>query len=136
VLTDTPDARAATRPRRRAGLAVAAALVSFSAAAGAVGLISGALTLGEIIQRVPLESPVLAGVALAVSVAVPFGVLSVHAARRSPRTDQLAVLAGAALVGWIVVQVLVIRTFSWFQPTYLAIGLLFVRAGRHGGGRR
>ena len=34
------------------------------------------------------------------------------------------------LVAWIVVQLLVIRTLSFFHPTYLAIGLSFVWVGR------
>jgi hypothetical protein len=40
------------------------------------------------------------------------------------------VTAGLLLVTWIVVQLLIIRTLSFFHPTYLAIGLAFVWVGR------
>jgi hypothetical protein len=40
-------------------------------------------------------------------------------------------VAGLLLVAWIAVQVLIIRTLSFFHPTYLAIGLSFACVGRH-----
>ena len=85
----------------------------------------------EIAGRLPWESHALAGAALLLWVAVPFTALAAAAWRRDPLTDRLSVAAGAAVIAWIVMQILVIRTFSWFQPTYVAIGAGFVWAGRH-----
>ncbi|MGW6034921.1 hypothetical protein ACWFOS_14780 [Gordonia terrae] len=65
---------------RRAGLlrAIAALLSSLTALlafAGAIGLLSGGTDFGPIInERLPLRSPVMAGVVLAVVVGVPMTV--------------------------------------------------------------
>jgi hypothetical protein len=118
--------------RRRRLLAVAAAVVSASAFGGALGLVTGTLDLGaSVTERLPWESAVVGGVALALWVGVPFAVLAVLAWRGSARTGAVAVAAGGLVIGWIVVQVACIRTFSPFQPTYLVVGLGFVGAGRH-----
>ena len=120
-----------TEPVRHRGMAVAAAAVALPAVGGAVSLANGTIDMGEaIMDRFPWQSVQLAGVALFACVAVPFTALAVLAWRGSPRTPQATVAAGHLLVAWIVVQVLVIRTLSYFHPTYLAIGLSFVWAGR------
>ena len=63
---------AKTPGRRRAGVAVFAAIIAFSAYAGAVGLVSGGLSLGELLTaRLPFASPMLGGIALALIVAAP-----------------------------------------------------------------
>ncbi len=81
--------------------------------------------------RLPLHSPVLGGLALAVVVAVPFTLLAAAAWRGSERTDELALGSGVLLVGWILVELAFIRSFSFFHPLYLVIGALFVLSGRH-----
>jgi fermentation-respiration switch protein FrsA (DUF1100 family) len=94
---------------------------------GGLGLIAGFVALGDPIDgRLPFDSPVLAGVALIVLVAVPLTALAWSAFSAGPRTDELALVSGVLLIGWIVGQVVVIRTFSWFQPLYLVIGVGFV----------
>ena len=124
-----------TGRRRRTGLAVVAAIHGAAAAAGAVGLVTGAADFGdEIDARLPFESLPFAGLALALLVAVPAFVLAVAAWRGDPRCEELAVVVGVALVGWIVVQLLFIRSFSWFQPFYVALGLGFAVHGRRTGG--
>jgi hypothetical protein len=115
---------------RRPGLAVFAAINAFAAWAGAVGLVSGAIGLGaRLDDRLPFGSPVLGGVALAVVVALPLSVLAWRAWCGDPRSGRTAITAGALLVGWIVVQVAFLRELSWFHPTYVLIGVLFVLAG-------
>ena len=42
----------------------------------------------------------------------------------------MALVVGLMLIGWIVVQVAVIRAFSFFQPACLAIGISFIAASR------
>ena len=49
---------------------------------------------------------------------------------RISRTPRATMAAGLLLVAWIVVQLLVIRTLSFFHPAYLAIGLSFAWVGR------
>lgn len=118
-------------PRRLLG--GAAAVVSISALGGAVGLAAGGLDLGATVtDRLPWGSPVLGGIALALWVGIPFAVLAVVAWRGSVATDQVAVVAGLLVIVWIVVETAVIRTFSLFQPAYVAVGIGFVGAGRPG----
>ncbi len=115
--------------RRRRWLAGAAALNALGAWAGAVGLITGGTDFGESINdRLPFDSLVLAGLALVTVVGVPFTVLAWSAWSGSSRTDELALVGGLLLIGWIVGQVVVIRAFSFFQPTYLVVGACFVAA--------
>jgi hypothetical protein len=129
-LTTRADARPAAA-RRRITLAVAAALVALSAVGGAIGLVSGALSIGGQLEgRLPFDSPVLAGVALVVVVAVPFAVLAVAAWRGSHRTDLVACAAGVLLLGWLVVELVIIRELSFFQPFYAAIAAGFLWVGR------
>jgi hypothetical protein len=92
--------------------------------------VSGALDFGRsITDRLPFDSPNLAGLALAATVGFPFTVLTVLAGRNDPRTNGAAISAGVVLIGWIVVQVAVIRSFSILQPICVIVGLAFVWVG-------
>jgi hypothetical protein len=104
--------------------------MSVTAGAGAAGLIGGGLDLGPTVTgRLPADSPRLAGVALALVVGLPMAATAVAGARRSPAAADLAVLAGTTLVGWIVVEAAVIRTFSWLQPACLLYGAVVAVLG-------
>jgi hypothetical protein len=117
-------------PTRHRALGVFLGLVALSAYGGVAGFLAGAIDMGpEITSRFPFASPVLAGIALLSVVALPTTVAAVAAWRGSPRTGDLTTVAGVLLVGWIVVQVLVIREFSWFQPVYASIGLVLLVLG-------
>jgi len=119
----------ATATRHR-GLGVFLGLVSLSAYGGVAGFLAGAIDMGpEITSRFPFASPVLAGMALLLVVALPTTVAAVAAWRGSPRAGDLTAAAGVLLVGWIVVQVLVIRALSWFQPVYASLGLVLLVLG-------
>jgi hypothetical protein len=121
----------ASPPRPHRGLSIAALVVASSALGGALGLATGAVALGaELNGRLPFASPVLAGAALLVAVAVPFFVVAWMAWRGAPGVEQLAFLAGLALAGWIVVQLVVIRELSFFQPLYLVIAVAFMAVRR------
>ncbi len=131
----TTDLDAATRPgalvHRHRLLATFAALNALSAWSGVVGLVGGGLSFGEELnQRLPFDSLVLAGLALAVVVALPSTILAVLAWRGDPRTAAATTALGVLLIGWIVVQLLVLQSFSFFQPLYAAIGVAFLVAGR------
>jgi hypothetical protein len=131
TVTQLPSATRCATVLRRPSLAVGAGAVAVAACGGAAGLAFGFLGLpAELEARLPLESPVLGGLALLLIVAVPCAVLAVAAARGSAWTDQAAVVAGGLLVGWIVVQLAFIRTLSFFHPFFIAVGIAFVVAGR------
>jgi len=118
---------------RRVGTAIFAALIALSAYAGAVGLTTGGLTLmADLNERLPLGSPLLGGIALALIVALPTTWVAWLAWHDDPRTDAAALVAGILLVGWILVELAFIREFSFFHPTYLAVGALLIWIGRHG----
>lgn len=107
--------------------------MAVAALAGAVGLTGGGVDFGEldkvIRDRIPWQSLVVAGLALAVAVAVPMGTAAVMAWRGAPRADAAAMVAGAALVCWIVGEVAVLRVYSWMQPACIGYGLLVAGLG-------
>jgi pimeloyl-ACP methyl ester carboxylesterase len=92
---------------------------------------AGGVDFGERTNdRLPFDSVILAGVALAIVVAIPLTVLAWSAWIGADRTDDLALRVGVMLIGWIAVQVIVLRAFSLFQPAYLCIGVGFVAASK------
>ena len=117
-------------------LAACAGVNALSAWFGVLGLVGGGLSFGaELDARLPFDSLVLAGLALAAVVALPSTVLAVLAWRGDPRAPAVTVFVGVLLIGWIVVQLAFLQSFSFFQPLYAAIGLAFVIAGRRLGHR-
>ena len=132
-MTTTASTHRRTGAPPRRGLAVFAAVNALSAYAGAVALATGLTGVGDRLNaRLPFDSPVFGAVALILIVAVPMTVLARAAWQGDRRTDSLAVLAGALLVGWIVVELGFLRELSFFQPAYAAIGAGLVLAGLRG----
>ncbi len=52
--------------------------------------------------------------------------------RGSQQADNVAVGAGLVLMGWIVVEMAIIRSFSWLQPAYFLIGGAIATSGFRG----
>lgn len=99
-------------------------LIAVAAWAGAVGLLTGVIDFGAAITaRLPFHSAVFAGIALAVVVAVPMTVTAWLGLRNRPQWRDAGAVAGALLIGWIVVQLAVVQTFSWLQPVMALAGL-------------
>lgn len=114
----------------RSLIAVVAGLNAVAGLGGAWGLASGVLDLGsEVEARLPWASTSLAGVALALAVAVPNAVVTVLAVRGDRRTGAATVAAGVVLVAWILVELAFILEFSFFHPLYVAVGLLMMWLG-------
>ena len=100
------------------------------AIAGGFGLITGSIDFGATVNsRLPYDSPVLAGLALFLVVAVPMSFAAVAVAAGWSGADRALQLAGLLLVGWIGVEVVVIRTYSWLQPACALWGLLVAGLG-------
>lgn len=100
--------------------------------AGSVGLIGGGLSFGkDLDERLPFGNLQLAGIALAVLVALPLTVLAWLAAHHRRGTSRWAAGCGAILIGWIAIQLVFLRALSWFHPTYLAIGAWLLIWGLH-----
>jgi hypothetical protein len=120
-----------TRPGpRRASLTLLAAFTAASAYFGAFGLISGLLPVDHAMAaRLPFDSPVFGGLALATVVAVPTTLVSLLSYRRHPRDHEAAALAGSLLVGWIVTELAIIRQFSVLQLVYALAGIALVVLG-------
>jgi hypothetical protein len=107
-----------------------AVLNSVGALAGAVGLATGFLALGPSLDaRLPWQSPVVAGVALGLLVALPNGALATVALRRGRGTGPFGIAVGTAMVVWILVELAFIRQLSFLHPLYVAVGLVMVWSG-------
>ena len=114
----------------RAGLAAYAGFIALSAFFGSVGMISGLLPVGApLAERLPFQSPVFAGIALALIVGLPASVVAVMSWRRHPRTPDAAALAGLLLIGWIAVELAVAREFSVLQAVYAVAGAGLIALG-------
>ncbi|HVC69101.1 MAG TPA: hypothetical protein VNC61_02435 [Acidimicrobiales bacterium] len=104
-------------------LALVGGIVAASAVAGAVGLATGSIDLGTTIKnRLPFGSPVFAGMALTGIVGMPMAVAAVQGWRETRRSSALTTMAGGLLMGWIVVELAVIRVFSPLQPICFPAG--------------
>lgn len=60
--------------------------------------------------------------------AIPLTVLAWSAWTGAVRTNDIALLVGLMLIGWILVQLVVLQAFSLFQPVYLCVGGFLVAA--------
>ena len=124
--------RTAPLTRHHRLLSASEALVAVSAWGGAVGLATGKLDLGpSVTGRLPGGSPVVSGLALATVVGVPMTIAAVQEWRSALRADVTSMAAGSLLVGWIGVEMTVIRSFSWLQPAYAVAGAGIAAAGWH-----
>ncbi|MEV6061463.1 hypothetical protein AB0L62_15805 [Nocardia asteroides] len=113
-----------TQRALRAGLVGTTGFVAIWAIAGAFGLISGGADLGaEITSRLPLHSPVLAGLLLAAIVGAPMATTAILGLRARPSAALVGVGSGALLLGWVTVQPFVIGQFSWLQPVFGVLGI-------------
>jgi deazaflavin-dependent oxidoreductase (nitroreductase family) len=116
---------------RRVGLSVAAGLVATSAYAGAFGLATGLDPyMRPLRDRLPFKSPALGAAALSAVVAIPYTELARRAWKGDPRTDALSAAAGVTLIGWVIVERVVLRVPSFVETLYGLIGAAFVVAGR------
>jgi hypothetical protein len=115
-------------PIPRVRLGVLELLVACTAAGGAVALMTtGGGMSDRLVSRVPLHSWVLAGLALLVVVGGSQLVGAMALLAKRPYARRASYAAGGVLSGWIVAQILILRTFQpVLQPTMFAVGCLIV----------
>lgn len=100
-------------------------VVGASALYGGVGLVVNGMGMPtEWLERLPVETWTLPGVALVVTVAVPQFAAAWFVWRRDARAGVVALAAGAALVLWIAVQVLLLQRYFFLQPVIAGVGVL------------
>jgi hypothetical protein len=118
-------------PTPRRVIAVSAGFVAAWAWVGAAGLAFGFIGFpARLDHRLPFGSPVVAGITLALVIAVPDTVLTVLAWRGDPRTPAACQACGVVLLAWIAVQLVFLREVSFLHPLLAAVGAGFTYAGR------
>ena len=102
--------------------------VASMAVYGGVGLIwDNALGMSaEWLAGSPFTSWVLPGVFLLLVVAVPMTLAAVLELRRSAWAGVASVVAGAAQIGWVGVQLAIMQRYFFLQPVMFACGLAIV----------
>ncbi len=124
------DSRLAARrraPGRRVthyALIVLEVLVAVGAVFGGVGLIADNAIgmLPEWLDGTPFASWTLPGVLLLLVVALPMAGAAFAEIRHLPWAFVMSVVAGAAQLGWIVAQWLIMQRFFFLQPVMFAAG--------------
>jgi len=132
MTSSSPHAGSATRSSLDDGqraLVGMETLLAIAAFAGSCGLISGSVDTSSYADRLPLSSPALGGVALALVVALPAAFAVTGALCRRAWARHLHPVVGGLLMGWIVVQVGVIGLDSWLQPVMFAWGAVVAFLG-------
>ncbi len=123
----TTEPAGGRRPRAERFLLWLEVLLAIGALGGAVGLVTGGVDLGPATASLPFGSVVFAGLALGVVNCLLPVVVALAALRRAPWAVWGHYLVGAALVGWIVVQVAVLGwPPHWLQITYFLYGLVIL----------
>jgi hypothetical protein len=118
-------------------LAGLAALIGAASAFGGIRLIHDGLGMpAGYLTATPFSSWVLPGLALLAGVAVPQFAAAMLIAAGHRWALPVSYLAGAALVAWILVQLLVMQRYFFLQPVIAALGiaeLALVRAWQQAG---
>jgi hypothetical protein len=127
---DPPSTGAATigvRPRPWA-LITLELLIAASALLGGIGLIwNDAIRMpNSWLEGTPFTSWVLPGVLLLLIVAGPMIIAAVLELRRSAWSTFTSVFAGAAQIGWIAAQLLIMQRYNVLQPVMMLCGLAVI----------
>ena len=78
----------------------------------------------SMLEHSPFSSYVIPGLILFLVVGLGNLVAATLEARRIAHSELAVSIAGAVLTGWIAVQLALIRTFSWLQVLFFAVGVV------------
>jgi hypothetical protein len=127
TLSTAPASSAATdRSPTEVALLWLEALLALGAFGGAIALVLGAIDLAEATSKLPFGgSTVFAGLMLGLLIGVFPSLVMVAALQRRPVATLGHLAVGVVLMGWIVVQVVVLGPpIAAIQVVYFAYGLL------------
>jgi hypothetical protein len=117
----------AMRPVARWLLVAFEVVIAVNAVYGGIGLMVNGMGMpNDWLDATPFHSWTVPGFLLLAVVAVPMSVAVVGELVRWRRADAASMLAGVVLVGWIAVQVLVLRRYFVLQPVLGVAGALVV----------
>ena len=103
--------------------------LSVAAVGGAIGMISGVSDLHDYNSRLPFASPVFGGAALLVVIGIPPALVAVGAIGHRSWAEPGHLVIGAGLMGWIVVQVVIIGPIAALQPVLFVLGAVIFALG-------
>lgn len=124
--------------RRRWKVAALLSAVALGAWDLAVGLALGGIACSQAMsERLPLGSPLLGGLTLALGVAIPMTVATFRTVGSMPRADRSMVVAGGLLAIWTILQSWLFVGHEWMQPasaltgvSIASLGMLDIAPGR------
>lgn len=119
------DPEPVTSDGRAWGVIALEALTATAAAYGGFGLIWDDVVgmPDDWLVGTPFRSWALPGLLLLLVVGLPTAVAMVLELRRSDWAGAASVVAGAALIGWIAAELLVMQKYAVLQPVMLLVGL-------------
>ena len=116
-----------TRQVARWLLVVFEVVIAINAVYGGIGLMVNGMGMPrDWLDSTPFHSWTVPGLFLLAVIAVPMSVAAVGELARWRRADAASVVAGVVLVGWIAVQLLVLRRYFILQPVLGVAGALVV----------
>lgn len=122
-----PRRRVHRRFWTRIALVAVEGFVAVGAGYGSIMLVTDAWRLDRsMLRHLPVDTWVLPGVALAVLIALPTAAAAILVATNHPMARAGSLLTGGILVGWIVVQLILIQQYFFLQPVIGVCGLLTI----------
>jgi hypothetical protein len=102
-------------------------IIAANAVYGGLGLMTTGLGMpAQWLAGTPFASWVVPGAFLLLVVAAPMAVAAGLELRRSTRAYRASLAAGALLIGWILVQLVILRRYFFLQPVLAAAGVAVV----------
>lgn len=110
------------------------AFTGLTAVGGGIGLLvapkgSPLVPPLSLLEHTPFDTYLIPALVLLLVVGVGNLVAAALELRRLRGSELAVLLAGAALTGWIVTQLVMVRTLSWLQFLYFLAGIVTVSAG-------